>query len=124
MRGTTSALLPTCESGNDRGVLASHRPSYRKSFSQNLFTRPLRQVARCQQVHSHAQQLLESDLESAQIKKRGARYRINQKVQVAVLAVSPVQNRPISARISSAALLDQAANFVAMKVQRSERFQR
>jgi hypothetical protein len=35
-----------------------------------------------------------------------------------------MQDRPEDARISGSALLDQAANFVAMKVQRSGRFQR
>src|SRR4051812_42937281 len=78
-------------------------------------------------VHSltvrYAQQILESDLEAAQIKERSARERINQKVQVAVLAVSPMEDRPKNARISGSALFDQAANFVAMKVQRSGRFQ-
>jgi hypothetical protein len=83
----------------------------------------LRQIAGCQKIHSYAQQVLESDLESAQIKERGARKRINQKVQVAVLAVSSVQDRPEDARISGSTFLDQAANFVAMKVQSSGRLQ-
>jgi hypothetical protein len=83
----------------------------------------LRQIAGCQQIHSYTQQLLESDLESPQIKERGARKRINQEVQVAVLAVSSVQDRPKDARISGSAFLDQAANLVAMKVQSSGRLQ-
>jgi hypothetical protein len=74
----------------------------------------LRQITGCQKVHSYAQQVLESDLESAQIKERGARKRINQKIQVAVLAVSTVQDRPKDARISGSAFLDQAADLVAM----------
>jgi hypothetical protein len=68
-------------------------------------------------------QVLESDLESAQIKERGARKRINHKLQVAVLAVSSMQDRPKDARISGSAFLDQAANLVAMKVQSSGRLQ-
>jgi hypothetical protein len=83
----------------------------------------LRQVARRQEIYSYAEQILESDLKSAQIEERGSRERIDQKVQVAVLAVSPMQDRPKNARIPGSAFVDQAANLVAMKVQRSGRFQ-
>jgi len=62
-------------------------------------------------------------LEPAQIKECGAREGINQKVKVAVLAVTSVQNRPKDSRISGSALLDQASNFVAMEVQSSGRLQ-
>jgi len=102
-------------------VLAPHCRSYREGFPQNLFTRPLRQVARRQEIHSYAKQILESDLESTQIEESGARNRINQEIQIAVLAVSPTQDRTEDPRIAGSALLDQAANFVAMKVQRSGR---
>ncbi len=104
-------------------MLAPHHRSYWACFEQHLLSRPLRQVTGRQKIHSYAQQVLESDLESAQIKKRGARQRINQKVEVAVIAVSSVQNRTEDARISGSAFFDQAANFVAMKVQSSGRLQ-
>lgn len=100
-----------------------HHRSYRTRFQQYLLSRPLRQVTGRQKIDSYAQQVLKSDLESAQIKKRGARYRINQKVQVAVLAIASVQNRPEDARIAGPAFLDQAANCVTMKVQSSGRLQ-
>jgi hypothetical protein len=83
----------------------------------------LRQVTGRQKIDSYAQQVFESNLEPAQIKERGARKRINQKVKVAVLVVASVQNRPEDARIACPAFLDQAANFVAMKVQSSGRLQ-
>ena len=43
--------------------------------------------------------------------------RIDQDILVAILAVSSVKDRPKNAGISSPTLLDQAADFVAMKVQ-------
>src|SRR3569833_106149 len=119
--GVPAALLPTCERGSYRGALSPHRRSYRKCFPQHLLTRTLGQVSRRQKIYSDAEQILERDLESAQIKERGARERINQKIQVAVLAIPPMQDRPEYPRIAGSALLNQAADFGAMKMQRSGR---
>ena len=98
-------------------MIAPHRRSYRECFSQYLLTQPLRQVTGRPKVHSYTQEVLEGDLKSAQVKERGAGYRIDKNVQVAVLSVPSVQDRPKDTRIPGPALLDQAANFVPVKVQ-------
>src|ERR1700759_2105400 len=85
---------PTCGRDSSRGVLAPHHSSYRKCFSQNPFTRPLRQGAGREEIYSYAQELLKGDLKSDQIKKRGARQGINQEVEVAIFAVAAVQDGP------------------------------
>ncbi len=66
----------------------------------------MRQITGCKKVHSYAQQVFESDLESAQIKECGARKGINQKIRVTVLVVSSVHDRPKDTRISGSVFLD------------------
>lgn len=94
-----------------------HRHSYRLSFADYARTEFFRQECRCEYIDGDAKQVCQLNGDCRQIKQGGFFSRLNQQVEVAVVAISAAHRRTEYPYVAHAMALGDPANSVAMAFQ-------
>lgn len=99
---------PMTECRRQHTVIASQSDGPR--FRQYRRKNRRRQVARRSHIDPHAEQRFQLNLKPAKIEQGGTRKRVDQEVQIAVLAVGAPGDRAIHARVCRTVTPDGCAN--------------